>query len=441
MGFRNEAFHQNWYKLLQPQNDPKHFSPYREHPLALKKFHLEGPRKHGKSQCVAINYPSWLIAVRPDIHITIVSKTATLAENSLGEIIQRIETDPKYYELFGNIKPKKPRKWTTGQIFVKRKEISKFPTIHATGIYGPLTGGGNDLIIADDIIDEENVTTQAQIKKAELWFYKVLLTTLFPWGACIAIGTRWHYNDLYSGLLEKWPHEVLPAILNEKEIAQGKPPKVLWPEFWPYNKLMEKKNDIGSVFFNCQYQNDPTTMEGELLKSEWLHSWEKPPLPGMPRFGGVDPALGEGHLQSIATFAYERHHKQIYLIEVWTGKLGWPDFLRKLKAKHVEHNYSKIYVETNAFQKVIMLIPEFRQGLPMVETVTDANKERRFVAMSSHFESSRVLVNPLINSPKHEFWIEWVQFPYSQYDDGLASTEIGLRNLIVKAPSDAWLFG
>lgn len=413
----------------------------RDHPNAQKKFHLEGPRKHGKSQCVGINYPAWLIGRYPDIHITLVGKTATLVEQNLAEITELVEKSPEYHSTFGNIKPDKPQAWHNSQIYVRRPTISKFPTIHATGIYGPLTGGGNDLIIADDIIDEENVTTRAQIQKASLWFHKVLLTTMFPWGACLVIGTRWHYNDLYSELLEKWPNQVLKAILNEKEIAEGKPPKVLWPEFWPYPKLMEKKDDIGTVFFNCQYQNDPTSMEGELLKSEWLHSWKKPPLPGMPRFAGVDPALGEGHLQSIATYAYDRHHKQSYLIEVWTGKLGWPDFLRKLKAKHVEFNYSKIYVETNAFQKVIMLIPEFRRGLPMVETVTDANKERRFVAMSSHFESGRVLVNPLINTPKHEFWMEWVQFPYSQYDDALASTEIGLRNLIKKGPSDAWMFG
>ena len=53
---------------------------------------------------------------------------------------------------------------------------------------GSLTGGGFDLIIADDIIDEENVNTQNQIEKASRWFFKVLLTTLFSNGACIAIG-------------------------------------------------------------------------------------------------------------------------------------------------------------------------------------------------------------------------------------------------------------
>jgi len=403
----------------------------------MKKFHFEGPRKHGKSQCIGINYPSWLIGEDPDIHMTIVSKTATLAENSLGEVIARIERDSKYYEVFGNIKPKKPQKWSATQIYVKRKVISKFPTIHATGLYGPLTGGGNDLIIADDIIDEENVGTRKQIEKASLWFHKVLLTTLFPWGAVLVIGTRWHYADLYKELLETWPHEVQKAILNEEEILEGKPPKVLWPKVWSYENLMKKKKDIGTIFFNCQYQNDPTGMEGDVLKKDWLHSWSKPPdMKLLLFYAAVDPSLGEHDLSAIAILGYNPETRQLYLFDVWAERVGPPGFFKKLHKLHIEYNFAKIYVESNAFQKVLTYIPEFTQGLPISPTRTDTNKQRRIIAMSSHFESKRVLVNPTINNIKHEFVTEWIQFPRGEYDDALDCAEIGLRNVIGESAYD-----
>jgi len=104
LGFKNAGFHDTWYSLLQPMNNPLHFSPLREHPSALKKFHFEAPRKHGKSQCVAINYPAWLIGNYPDIHITIVSKTATLSEESLSEIIRLVEgSEPRSMSCHRNL--------------------------------------------------------------------------------------------------------------------------------------------------------------------------------------------------------------------------------------------------------------------------------------------------------------------------------------------------
>jgi len=287
---------------------------------------------------------------------------------------------------------------------------------------GPITGGRSDLIVCDDIIDEENVRTRLQVEKVSTWFNKVLYPTLYPWGGIIVIGTRWSYADVYAGLLEKWPHDMKQAVQEDGS--------ALWPEYWSLAKLEERRNEIGTIFFNCQYQNDPTGMEGALLKSEWLHSYDDEPSKDVIKFAGVDPALGEGDLQAIATVGYDRINKQAYLMEVWSDKADFPLFLRKLRQLHLTHNYAKIYLESNAFQKVLTFIPELRQGLPISPTVTDTNKERRFIAMSSHFEAKRVLVNPFVNSRKHEFWSEWVQFPRAQYDDALDSTEIVLRNVI-----------
>jgi predicted phage terminase large subunit-like protein len=415
-----------------------HFSPLPQHPLAQKAYHIEAPRKHGKSECLAINYPSWLIGNHPNIHITIVSKTASLAEDSLGAIVRRIETDKNYKEVFGDLKPKDPQKWTNQQIYINRGEISKFPTIHATGLYGPLTGGGNDLVIADDIIDEENVITRLQVEKASLWFFKVLLPTLFPWGAILVIGTRWSYADLYSQIIEKYNHEILRAIQNPEEYAQGKPAKVLWQKYWSIERLEAKRKEIGSIFFNCQYQNDPTSMEGDLLKSEWLHPWNEkrpdgteygPPSPNLPVYAGVDPSLGEGDYFGIASLAYDAQHNQGYLLDVWAEHMPFPDIMKhKLPQLNSQYHYAKIYMETNFWQKILTFMPELK-GLPIVPIQTVKDKEARFIPMSSHFESKRVLVNPLLDR-KSEFWLEWVQFPRGQHDDALDCTEMVVSKIV-----------
>jgi len=416
LGYRNADFHDDLYDFLQYEFGPSN---------PTKKYLVLWPRKHGKSECIAINYISWLIGKYPDIHITLVSKTASLAEQSVLAVKTRIEHDPHYLTIFPNVKPPSPDKWTNTELIVKRPTISKFPTLYATGLKGPLTGGGNDLIIADDLIDEEDIITPLAIERADTWFHKVLLTTLFPQGAVIVIGTRWGYKDLYTALLEKWPQSVRQAILLD---AQGKETtNALWPAYWSYDKLVEKRNDLGTLIFNCQMQNDPSGMEGIVLKSEWLHNWTLPPT-GL-KYAGVDPK-GEGSdLFAISTWQHNPQLNKLYLWDVWAENVSQLEGLIKLKQLHQTHAYTRIFFESNALQKSLLNHPELK-GLPTVPTVTDANKERRLISMSSHFQSSRVEVNPLMNTQRSEFWNEWVQFPRGQHDCALDACEVVTRNLI-----------
>ncbi len=316
LGYADTAWFQDeWYNLLQPANDPAHFSPLPWHTRALKQLHIEAPRKHAKSECISINYPSWLIGNYPEIRIGIVSKTAPLAEQTVAAIKNRIENDPRYFSIFGDLKPKNPQKWTDSEFYVNRKTISKFATLYACGLGGSLTGRGFDVIIADDIIDEENVNTPNQLEKASRWFFKVLLTTLFSNGATLVIGTRWHYADLYNDLIQPpekggkgWPCKIYRAIQNYEDVEKGAAPRVLWPEVWPYERLMKKKDEIGSVYFlSLNIRMTRQVMAGDLLKAEWLHPWNEAPnnnfVPSsnLPKYAGVDPALGEGDLFAVAT--------------------------------------------------------------------------------------------------------------------------------------------
>lgn len=419
-GLVNAGFHEEWYSYLQHK-----FSPLKKHPDAEKKFMLLWPRGHGKTTSM-IMYVLWLIGKYPDIHINIISKTATLAESILTAVMTYIESDATYHEIF-NVQPSR-RKWTNQQLIVKREEISKNPTLKATGLMGPITGGRNDLIICDDIIDEENVRTRLQVEKVSTWFNKVLYPTLYPWGGVIVIGTRWSYADIYAELLLKWNYDIKPAFeVDEHGRETG---NVLWPTYWPRERLEERRKEIGTIIFNCQYQNDPTGMEGSLLKAEWLQPWTEPPLPSNVKYAGVDPALGEGDKQGIATLSQPAGYVQSYLMDVWAETLPMPDFLRKIRQMYQLHKYAKIFMESNAFQKVLAFTKEL-EGLPIVPSVTVRDKEQRFIGMSAHFEAGRILVNPLLLR-RSEFWTEWVQFPRGQFDDALDSVEIVTREVIGK---------
>jgi len=429
LGYKNASFHCNWYNYLQ--ND---FSPFKRK-TGDKRFLLLWPRGHGKTTTIIL-YILWLIGNNPNIHINIVTKTSSLAEEILTAIIANIESNQRYIDIFGNLKPEQPRKWTSQELIINRDEISPNPTLRASGIMGPQTGKRSDIILADDMIDEENVRTPLQLEKVATWFNKVLIPTLYPWGAIIVIGTRWSYADLYTELLRTWKHDVKRAINDDG--------KVLWEGYWSKEKLEERRQQIGSIFFNCQYQNDPTSMEGDLLKAQWLTSWNDPklknPIDSLPNnclyYLGLDPSLGESDYFGMATLAHDGQHNQGYLVDVFAEHMSFPDILKlKLPQLNEQYHYSKIYMETNFWQKILTFLPEMR-GLPIVPVVTVKNKEERFIPMSSHFESKRVLLNPLISN-RSEFWNEWVQFPRGQHDDALDAVEMVTHNIMNLGPMQA----
>ena len=347
----------------------------------------------------------------------------------------RLEYDEKYIEVFGELKPHNANCWTSSELIVNRREISKNPTVKATGLMGAITGGRSDLIICDDLIDEENVRSQLQLEKALTWHDKVLSPTLYPWGGEIVIGTRWHYGDLYQTFINQYPKDA-PNIDVKKAIIDEKTQKVLWPSYWSYPKLLEKRNKVGSLIFDCQYQNDPTSMEGSLLKAKWLIPWENRPPATCRYYFGIDPSLGESDYFGVAVLAQDPQTQQCYLEDVWAEHLPFPQILRE-KLPQMVQNYKplKIFMETNFWQKLLLKMPEL-QGLPIVPVNTVKNKEERFIPLSSHFESKRVLVNPLLLN-KGEFWTQWVQFPRGQHDDAVDCVELVVSNVLRRGQMQA----
>jgi predicted phage terminase large subunit-like protein len=430
MGYKNAPFQSEWYSYLENT-----FSPLKIYPNREKRKLQLWPRGHSKSECTTFNYVSWLVGNYPDIHVNIVTKTSTLAEEILLALMTRFEYDEKYKRIFGELKPKNPLKWTTQELIVDRSEISKNPTIKATGLAGPITGGRSDLIIKDDLIDEENVRTPLQFEKVLAWHDKVLMPTLYPWGGDITIGTRWHYADLYAELMK--PHRKYRVSYKQALIETESYCTSLWPTYWPIWKLTQKKREIGSIVFDCQYQNDPTSMEGSLLKAKWLQPWTTRPPPHCRYYFGVDPSLGESDYFGVAVLAHDPQTGQAYLEEVWCEHLPFPQIIKE-KLPQLIRQYSpyKIYMETNFWQKLLTKLPDL-QGYPIVPINTVKNKEERFIPMSSHFESKRVLVNPLLLN-KTEFWTQWVQFPRGQHDDAVDCVELVVSNVLRRGEVQAF---
>jgi hypothetical protein len=112
------------------------------------------------------------------------------------------------------------------------------------------------------------------------WYETGPRQRLQPGGAIIVVQTRWSLRDLTGQLLRKqqaealsdqWEIIELPAIL-----PSGNP---IWPEYWSLEELNRTKASIPVARWNAQYQQNPTSEEGALIKRDHWVNWAKPKPP------------------------------------------------------------------------------------------------------------------------------------------------------------------
>lgn len=455
----NATMHNEWFSILQPPTRPL-------------RLHIEAPREHAKTTNISVKYPLWRLGRNHDLRILLISKSASLATNILREIKQNIEENPRIKEVFPELEPKTP--WSDIEIQVKRTGILKDPSVTGVGLHGSLTGKRADIIILDDPFDEQEVSSSLQRQKVENWIEKVALPVLTPDGEIIAVGTRWHYDDYWGKLLEKTDHNGNPlykcliyrAILNPEEQDPAKW-NTLWPEKWDWKRLLSRKNEMGTLRFNCLYQNDPSGYEGVLFNPAHLHFYDPKVallerLKDLDIFVGVDPNIKEdpkADNTALVTIAVDRNRKEIFVLGMFAKPMEFTGQLRAIRQHALrlqpegfpegsERPPQKIGVESVAYQRTLMRTA-YMNGLPVVEVHhTKTNKLQRILALQPHFESGRIKF-PSKGGMKEgkkpiwwdEFYQEYVTFPRGRRDDRMDALEIAIDVADIMTRGSSMAFG
>lgn len=228
------------------------------------------PPRHSKSSMLSHYFPAWFLGHFPKKKIIQVSHTADLAVD-FGRKVRNLIHHPDYSRIFPETRIAKDSAaagaWKTtlgGEYF-------------AIGVGGALAGRGGDLIIVDDPHSEQDVKTgdPAVFDRVYEWWQTGARQRVQPGASLLVLHTRWSRRDLTGRLVanmaanpdaDQWEVVEFPAIL-----PSGKP---LWPEFWSLESLLKLKNSIETQYWNAQYQQNPTSEEGAVVKREWWKYWE-----------------------------------------------------------------------------------------------------------------------------------------------------------------------
>ena len=236
----------------------------------LKRLIINMPPRHTKSEFASYLLPAWFLGQYPEKKIIQTAHTAELAVG-FGRKVRNLVGDKDYQNVFGEVKlqadSKAAGRWNTnhkGEYF-------------AIGVGGAVTGKGADLLIIDDPHSEqEGASADVNVfNKTYEWYTSGPRQRLQPGGAIVIVMTRWHQRDLTGQIIDasikrggadEWKVIELPAIM-----PSGNP---LWPEFWSQTELDALKAELPVSKWSAQYQQDPTSEEGALIKREWWRIWE-----------------------------------------------------------------------------------------------------------------------------------------------------------------------
>ena len=435
----NAPFHREIYDILQYRGE------------AGRKFketgmlHIEAPREHAKTTIMSVKYPIWRIGRDHDIRIVVVSKTSSFATNILREVRGNIEDNEYVRRVFPDLEADKP--WGDEAFQVKRTKIMKMPTFYGVGLGGQLTGMRADLVILDDPYDLNEVQTEAQREKTENWIKSIVMNIIVPGGELVFISTRWHQDDYAGKVIGQSVENGGPWVVKVYKAIQDDGETVLWPNRWPMERLMARKRQVGSLIFECQFNNDPSGFEGALFKESWLTYYDPSIMtPGFVKdlsfVMGVDPAISESpeaDRTALVDVACDRRRGDIYVVDVWADRVDFPSQVEKIVERGRRRSIAgvpgnmkigKIGVESVAYQKALYS-SLYREGLPVVEVKhSKRSKLERMLGLQPHFMNGRIrLPDPKVIRVNwyDKFMEEYLSYPRGRHDDILDALEIAVE--------------
>lgn len=259
-------------------------------------------RFHYKSTIITFLGCVQEILCNPDITIGILSYSAKQAKPFLRQIMQEFESNEKLKDLFPDILWKNPKhqapKWAENEgICVNRFANPKEQTVEAHGLVdGQPTGRHFSLIVYDDVVVQESITTPEQIKKTTTqWELSLNLGSTHDPRYQYA-GTRYAYGDTYGTILQRAAVKprIHPATYNGQMDGE--------PVFLAEKRWEEIKKTTSTYTVACQQLLNPIIGSDVSFKQEWWNEWEVRPYT-LNVYIMVDPAHSKKKESNRTAFA------------------------------------------------------------------------------------------------------------------------------------------
>ncbi len=395
--------------------------------------------RHGKSIFASYLLPAWFLGRYPNKKIIQASHTGELAVD-FGRKVRNLIDSERYQKLFPGVElsydSKAAGRWSTNQ----------GGEYFAAGVGANIAGKGADLFIIDDPHSEQDGKSgnSAIFDTAYDWYQTGPRQRLQPNASIVVVMTRWNKKDLTGRLVDnmmkndggdEWEVIQLPM-----ELPSGEP---VWPEFWKKEDIAKLKATLDVQYWNAQYQQNPTSEEGALIKREWWIEWE-PENP--PKCNYIILSVDTAHEKTnradysaftvwgVFQFVDDEEKKKelkgkpvnnIILLNAFKERLEFPELKTRAYETWKEWKPDSFIVEKKA--SGAPLIQELRRmGIPVQEFIPSKGTDKiaRVNSISDIFRSGMVWA-PATRWAQNVI-DECAEFPQGDHDDYTDSTSQAL---------------
>lgn len=380
-----------------------------------------------KSITVAVAYVAFLLGHDSTIKIIVASYGLDLARKHSDDC-RRVMQTAWYRSIFPNTRlaargnTAEDIKTTVGG---SRKAVS---------IGSSVTGHGADVIIIDDLLKAGDAQSEAELLRAQDFIEGTLLSRFDnpSQGRVIMVAQRLHEMDPPGYLIDKgtYKHLNLPAIAEEAQtlpIGRGRDKhwgqgELLCPQRLDRETLDRMRSEMGAAVFNCQYQQNPIAPDGSPLRWEWFgiyeaaqdRQWYQLVVQSWDTGTSADP---RADFSVCTTWGFRG--REWYLLDVWRGRLDYPELKAKVISLKTTWDPNKILIEDAATGRPL-LHELFRDDKRFERVRPKDGKEIRFQSACAPIEEGKVFL------PKDAAWFdafkrELQSFPRSRNDDQVDS--------------------
>lgn len=379
---------------------------------------LSMPPRHTKSMLINETFVPWYFGKHPDAQIILATNAASLSKKFGRKIRNTIESK-NFAAVFPDTHITKDSRSAT------EFDTESYGEFFATSVDAQGTGrNAKDLIIIDDPIkDWREALSKTKQETLYDWFQSVIGTRIEKTTNVIVVHTRWCEDDLIGQLIkqeaEEWEVISLPAIDD-----LGLP---LWSKFGKafYEK---KKRELGAIKFASLYQQQPIDLTDSLIDVAWFQDYERLPE-DFQIVQSWDTANKDGlNNDKTACVTAAVSGSQVFILDVYTGKLKYPDLKRKVYSHAARFNPDIILIEDKA--SGISLIQDCKEDKEFVWSIKPiepkGDKILRMSTASPTIECGDVLLPEKTSNVKwiDDFLIDIGRFPRSGRDTGDALSQL-----------------
>ncbi len=375
----------------------------------------------------------------PTRRVGIFSCTRDLAKTHLREMKGWLESNPLLPKLWPHIFYENPKrqalKWSElDGLYLKGNNL-KEPSVGAYGLVDHMpTGCHFSDLLFDDLVDPNNTNTDSQIEKVKDSFSmadNLGDTTEESWFT--VLGTRYHFNDLYSDLIKtgKWK---VSERASEVDPETGKGLKGGIPVLLPAAMLQDKFDKQGEYIYSSQNLLNPVAESRQGFKRSWIvKPLSRPELKDMNLYVICDPANSKTKRTDytvMVTIGLDALHNY-WLVDIVRDRLNLME--RWIKLKELVYKYQPMDV---AYERIGMQSDIDFFNIKMDEEavyfkITEVGgitaKVERIKRLVPLFQNQKFMLPHSLLYENYEgktqdlieifLEEEFNKFPYSQHDD------------------------